>query len=840
MMPPRSTRLDGVHVAVLEDQYAVFDQDGVIHEPVNGALIDESYVEEEPEDQNDGLGALPFDANLAESLADDDLSTIATELLDGFEEDLKSREEWEKDLAKGLKMLGVKLEELDKPFKGACSATMPIIEENARAFQARALQAMFPPEGPVQTKVYGVRDEKSDEIAGRVRAFMNWQLTEQMPEYFADTDQMLYYVALAGSAFRKLWRNDLLLRPEARFLKVDDFVVNYGAANLAAAERATHVFTLTRAQYNRMVMAGAYVQADLTPREKESQRPVSEAIDKTTGQTEPAADTVGGDSYTFLEVCCWRTDIDVSSDAVEPGMEIAFPYVVTMEKESRQVVAVRRNWEEGDPANTPIQHYVHYKFMPGLGFYGQGYIQLLGNLQKTATTAMRSLTDAGQFANLPGGFKTRGLRIANDNGDQAVGFGEWVEVDNYGERIQDSVMPLPYKEPSATLLQMLNGMVETSRRLGAVVDVDMASIGTKETPVGTASMMLEQNMSQLGAVYQRLHRSQSEEFRILRRLNMELTAEGYPFPVDGGESAVFAEDFAAVQIVPVADPAAFSEAQRIVKAQAIQQIAQQFPDVLSRQGAVRTILRSLNLGSETMQELMPNRGDPDPMDPATEFYAILMGRPTKAYPAQNHQAHMAFLAAKKMDPATAQAAGNPQAAQVLMSRIDAAIGQHLAYMQRQEIESLTGMQLPPAPDYRTTDPADEGEYDLPEQAAYNVAAAQAQAAQQLAQQRQQMAQAQQNAAMNQDPKVQTEKAKAQAALMKAQADAQGTQAQVQLDGAKTQVENAVALREMERAERETAAKIANMAADNRRADRELANEERMAAQQPPAGGNGNG
>ena len=836
MMPPRSKRLDGIHVAVLEDQYAVFDQDGVIHDPVNAALIDEAEpVEDDLDDLgDDDLGALPFDANLAEALEDDTLSAVATELLDGFEEDLKSREEWEKDLAKGLKMLGVKLEELDKPFKGACSATMPIIEENARAFQARALQAMFPPEGPVQTRVYGVRNEQSDEIGGRVRAFMNWQLTEQMPEYFADTDQMLYYMALAGSAFRKLWRNDLLMRPEARFLKVDDFVVNYGAANLAAAERATHVFTLTRAQYNRMVMAGAYRQADLTPREVEPQRPVAEAVDAVTGQDAPPTDAAGvGDSYTFLEVCCWRTDLDVSPEAVEPGMEIAFPYVVTLEKESRQVVAVRRNWQEGDPANTPVQHYVHYKFMPGLGFYGQGYIQLLGNLQKTATTSMRALVDAGQFSNLPGGFKTRGLRIANDGGDQAVGFGEWLEVENYGERIQDSVMPLPYKEPSQTLLALLNGMVETSRRLGAVVDVDMGSIGTKETPVGTASMMLEQNMSQLGAVYQRLHRSQSEEFRILRRLNMELTSEGYPFPVDGGEAAVFAQDFAAVQIMPVADPAAFSEAQRIVKAQAIQQIAQQFPDVLSRQGAVRTILRSLNLGSETMQELLPNRGEPDPMDPATEFYAILMGRPTKAFPAQNHQAHMAFLAAKKMDPATAQAAGNPQAAQVLMSRIDAAIGQHLAYMQRQEIEAMTGVQLPPAPDYRITDPADEGEYDLPEQAAYNVAAVQAQAAQQLAQQRQQMAQAQQNAAMNQDPRVQADKAKAQAALMKAQADVAGAQAQAQIDAARTQVDNAVAMREAARAERETDAKIANMAADNRRADRELANEERAGAQQPP-------
>ena len=840
---PRSRRLDGVDVQGETNEPELYQPNEVLHDEVDGGADISGAVIEIPDEDDPTIDNAPFDANLAEYLPPDVLDKLGEEIADGVEEDLRSRESWEKDIAKGLKLLGVKLEDISYPFKGACSATMPIIEENARAFQARALQALFPPEGPVHTRVYGKATDESDVAAGRVKAFMNWQLTEQMPEYFDDTDQLLYYLPLVGSAFRKVWKDDLLGRPSARFLKVDNFVVNYGAADLGTAERLTHIFTLSTSEYNRLCRSGRYMHVDLTPNEVKPTREIGDVVDDVTGQGQPQ----GSDSnpgIEFLEVCCRYNfdspaDEDDAIDLVDGSgvtLPVDAPYVVTLERESRKVVSVRRNWVEGDPFETPVVHYVHYKFMPGLGFYGQGYVQLLGNLQKTATTAMRSLVDAGQFANLQGGFKTRGLKIANDEGDVAIGFGEWVDVDVFGERLSDSIMPLPYKEPSQTLMALLTGMVEISRRLGAVVDVDSKSVGTNESPVGTTSMLLEQTMSQLGAVYQRLYRAQTDEFRILRRINSEQIDGSYPFPMDGKDGVVYSTDFATIQIMPVADPTAFSDAQRVVKAQAIAQVATQFPGEVDRPSAVRFMLKSLNLSTEDIDRLLPFRGEPPAMDPATEFYAILMGRPTKAYPAQNHMAHIAFLAAKKSDPGTAQAVGNPQAAQVLMARIDALIGQHMAYMQRQEIMAATGMQLPPAPDYAATDQADTGEYADMGQAAHNVAAAQAQAAQQLAKQRQQLAQAQKAQQAQQDPVFQLESKKADAAVVKAQADMikaktgeSETQARVEVDTREAMHDAEIADREMARAERDTAARIENMARDNDRADRELQLEARRPA-----------
>jgi hypothetical protein len=882
-----SKRLRGVDVEIVDDGFEMADEAN--QEPIIAALGPNEQPDRFYETEFDARGNVlvpladdideidefpedvPHDANLAEWVDEADLTGIVGDLIDGYDSDRRSRKEWEEDLEKGLQMLGVKLEELNKPFPGACSATMPVIEENARAFQARAVSAMFPPEGPVKAKIWGAETKERNEAAARVRTYMNWQTLEQMPEYFSNTDQMLYYLALVGSSFRKVWWDERKGRPCARFLKIDNIVVNYGAPDLYEAERITHVFELSKSDYNKMVAAGVYRKLDLSaaPETDETEKSMETAVDKITGQSKPAGENALGDRYEFLEMCVEldlpgfedmyeSAEVEIDEDGIEIEIEaeptgISLPYVVTIEKTSRQIVSIYRNYDAEDPERKPIQHYVHYKFMPGLGFYGQGYIQLLGNLQKAATTGLRALVDSGQFANLQGGFKAKGLRVNNDSGEQAIGLGEFVEVENFGEDIRKAIMALPFKEPSSVLLQLVTGMNDIARRLGAVVDIDIASVGTKEAPVGTTQAMLEQSLSQLSAVYKRLYRAQTEEFKILKRVNRENLPAEYPFQIEGADASVMAADFDVVEIVPVADPAAYSEAQKIMKAQGLLQMASQAPDLYDRRETHMVMLKAMNVDGADPEKLLPNRSEPEPMDPATEMYSILMGRPVKAYPAQNHMAHIQFLTAKKGDPMIQQAAGgNPQQAQQLAARIDSLIGMHMAYMSRQEIQQATGMQLPPAPDYSVVNQNDNAEYDeMDEQASYNIAAAQAQAAQQLAQQRQQMAQMQQNQQAAQNPALQIEQAKLQLKqqelqlnTQEAQQKAQQGQQDMMLDAQAAQFQQELNRREQQRKDRETQIREQNIRADNVRADNKLALDRQKVAiqarqaaqrQNPPAG-----
>jgi len=835
-MARRSRRMAGLKIEeTVADASSYFNGGDVTHDSVGEITsppetVSELPEDDENEDEDDEKLDLKWGDNLAEGMKEGDLTTLGKELLAGFEIDLKSREVWEKDLALGIDRLGIKLESFDQPFKGSCSATVPLIERHARAFQSRALRHAFPSAGPVKTRVYGKVTEEKQAAAGRVKLYQNWQLMHQMPDYFDDTDQMFYYLALTGSTFRKLYHNERFSRPSARFLRVDEYVVNYGCTSLHNAERQTHVFEETKDECIRAKLSGKYLDVELPKPEGTGLRnrgKVTEAADKATGQAAPAGDIVGTDApviYMFLEM---QTMLDLKGFEHEVDGELTgmrLPYLVTLDRDSGKVLRIVHNSLEGDDSHEPVDHVVHYRFMPGLGFYGQGYLQLLGNIQESATTALRSLADSGQFANLQGGFKQRGLKMGDDDGAQAIGFGEWVEIEAFGDDLRKNLYPLPYKEPSATLLALMKEMSTMGTQLGAVVDLDMNQVGTKEAPVGTVSQMLEQTLDQLGGVIMRIHRAQSQEFAILRRLNQEnLPEEGYPFEVSGAEASIMVEDFQYTEIVPISEPQAFTSAQRVAKAQAGIELAKQFPQLYDLSEANRMLLQSLEFTDEEIEAILPDYGEPGPMDPATEMFAILQNQATKAYPAQNHQAHIQYLTAKKSDPQTAQAAGSsPPAAQALMAKIDAAISMHMAYLQRAEIVAAMGVQLPPAPDYSAVEPPHPVAYPEPEiEAAHNMAAAQAQAAAQLAQQRMSMQQMQKNQQASQDPIVKLKEAENQLKAMKQQADAKAGTREADRKDAQAIHDTKMDIRDQNRDDLELALDEENVQADNTRDDKRL-------------------
>ena len=719
---------------------------------------------------------VPHDANIAEILDEQDLVEMAMALVDTYHQDRQSRSEWEETLVEGMDLLGVKLEEVTEPFEGACGASHPLLIEACLQFQARTIGELCPPDGPVKTKIIGEQTEELLRQAQRVQRHMNSQLTEECEEYFDDMDRLLFALPLNGIGFKKTYYDQSMGRGTSRYVKAQDFVVDNEATDLLTSPRYTHVLHMAENDIRKNIYAGVYRDVELGKPSRLDRGVLTEKENEITGISYYTADN---DRHRVLEM---HVDLNIQGfehldmESGEPT-GIALPYIVTIHEDSNQILSIRRNYAEGDTLYRKLSWFTTYKFLPGLGFYGLGFIHVLGNLQKTATPILRALDDAGQYANLPGGFKARGMRLA---GDQPVSFGEFRSVEGVGDDIRKSIIPLPTKEPSQTLLMLLGTITDNGRRLAASTDIQVGDANSKDSPVGSVVALMEAGQRLMSAIHRRLYRAQKAELRIFARLNAEFNDfTGY----NNGSGEIRAEDYdATIDIIPVADPSIISESQRIMRAQAQLQVATQFP----QQHDVHAALRSMHvtLGTEDIDDvLLPDRG-PERADPATENFSFLHGKPAKAFADQDHQAHMTvhqtFLLSMQKDQATFSR---------LAPLVNAHIAEHMAHTYRQQIEAAMQQRLPTAPDYNPLKPTEQGEYaELAPEIENEVAKMQAMAAQQLAQQAAALQQAQQNAAMAQDPnfqlalqKLAIDKQEADTKSFKAQADVALKQAEIQAE-----------------------------------------------------------
>jgi len=716
----------------------------------NQMVSRESVDVQMPDEKEPTVRKTKHTDNLAEKIDDELLDDLSSDLISKYESDKRSRSDWEDTIKKGIELLGLKLEETTKPFPGACAAHHPLMVEAAIQFQSQAIKELFPANGPVQTKMLGDYTEEKVKQSSRVKEFMNYQITDKMEEFFDDLDQMLFYLPIVGSCFKKIYYDEALKRPVARFIPVEDFVISYDTPDLRTSGRYTHVIRMEENELLKRQISGFYSEMDMEkdPDPSANKGDISDKLEEVQGRSRDigSKDRI----FTLLEM---HIDMDLDDYKDEDG--IAVPYIITICLDTKRVLSIRRNYNEDDDSKKRIQHFVHYKFLPGFGFYGLGYVHLLGNLQKSATTVLRSLIDAGQFANLPAGFKARGMRI--EGGDQPIGFGEFKDVEGYGDDIKKSVVPLPFKEPSQVLTQLLGSMTEEGRRLAAITDLQTGD-GNTQAPVGTTVALLEQGTKVMSSIHKRLHNSQKEELRILARINLDSLPDYYPYDVSGVSRYVFKKDFdGRVDVLPVSDPNIFSTAQRVILAQTQLQMAQSAPQIHDLREAYKRMYDALNI-ADVEDILMPEMGD-KPKDPATENYAMLQARPVKAYPWQDHESHMGVHQAFMMDPSNVPPSQNPQQQQqmqmAMQQMITAHIAEHKAHLYRQMIERESGMELPTPPDYTRENMAkDDGYESMDPDMENQVARAQLQAAQVISQRNQALMQAQQNQQMNQDPRIQ--------------------------------------------------------------------------------------
>ena len=700
-------------------------------------------------------------ANLSEYLDSRVLSGIASDLVEAYESDRSSRSEWESTLVEGMDILGVRLEDVTEPFDGACGAHHPMLLEACLQFQARAVSEMCPADGPIKTKIVG--EETPDVLAqaARVRDHMNYQITEECEEYFDEMDRMLFMLPLVGIGFKKTYYDEAMGRLMSRFVPAQDFVIDNEATDLMTASRYCHVLTMDSNDIRKLQVSGTYRDFDVGETPQFDRGMLNEKADEITGITY----TGYGERRRVLE---FHANIDI------PGFEhlgedgepsgIALPYIVTIVDGSNEILSIRRNYREDDDNYAKLSWFTVYRFLPGLGFYGLGFVHVLGNLQRTATAILRSLVDAGQFANLPGGFKARGMRVS---GDTPVSFGEFRDVEGVGDDIRKSIIPLPTKEPSQTLFLLLGNIIDNGRRLSSATDIQVGDANTKETPVGSVVAMMEAGQRLMSAIHRRLHRAQRNEFRLMARINSEYT--DFSRYTSGSGEISSADYDGRVDVIPVSDPNVFSESQRIMRAQAQLQLAQQFPMQHDLAAALRNMHETI--GTKNIDAvLLPDRG-PLRADPATENFSFMHGKPAKAFADQDHQSHIAthqsFLMSMQGDKATFAK---------LSPLVNAHIAEHMAHTYRQQIESMTQQRLPSAPDYNPTKPTDVSEYtEIPVEIENEIARMQAMAAQQLAQQQQQLQQAQQNEQLMQNPQVQI--AMQQVAIDKQEADIKAYKAQ---------------------------------------------------------------
>lgn len=649
-------------------------------EDEDGSAIVRSMIEQAEAEAAGGEELIAFDDNLAEYLDDSVLGSLASELVGSYEEDLESRSEWENTYVKGLELLGAKYEEeRSEPFEGASSVTHPLVSESVVQFQAQAYKELLPSGGPVQTRIAGIQNQETEAQAARVKHYMNFLVTEEMEEFDPDMDQLLFYLPLSGSTFKKVYFDNILGRPVSKFLPAQDVVVPYTATDLITSPRITHVLKMTDNEIRKQQLAGFYRDIDLPTGGADEEDEVDSKVNDIQGISKSFSDDV----RTLLEMHV-ELDIEGFEDVDEEGEPsgLKLPYIVTLDKDSETVLAIRRNYREGDALRKAIAHFVHYKFMPGLGFYGFGLTHMIGGLGRAATSILRQLIDAGTLSNLPGGFKARGIRVRNS--DEPIQPGEWRDIDAPGGAIRESIMPLPYKEPSATLAQLLGALVEGGRRFVSVADQQASNMG-QEAPVGTTVALLERGMKVMSAIHKRLHYAQRKEFRILSRVVSENVAN-YPYqPAGGAPPQILQQDFdGRVDILPVSDPNIFSMAQRVALAQEQLKLAQSNPQMHNLHEAYKRMYQALEV--QNIEEILPPPPEPQPMDPAMENGRAVVGTPMQAFPQQNHQAHLevhiTFLK-------TTFVQSNPTALTALYAHIQ----EHVAFLAREQAMSGINEQI---------------------------------------------------------------------------------------------------------------------------------------------------
>jgi len=718
-----------------------------------------------------------FDANLADFMDDSALEGLGADLVSDFERDVEDRKEWIKTYVEGLKLLGLKYEERTEPWEGACGVFHPMLTEAVVKFQSEAIMETFPAAGPVKTQIIGKETPAKAEAATRVREDMNYELTEVMQEYRPEQEKLLWSLPITGSAFKKVYYDPSLGRQVAMFITAEDMVVPYGASSLESAERVTHVMRKTPNEVAKLQAAGFYSDVDLGEPSNDL-----DDIEKQKAEDQGMS-ALQDDRYRLLEMHV-NLDLPGFEDKDDKGEEtgIALPYVVTVDKATGTILSIRRNWYEDDVLKLKRQHFVHYQYVPGFGFYGYGLIHLIGGYTKSATMLIRQLVDAGTLSNLPGGLKSRGLRIKGD--DTPIAPGEFRDVDVPSGSIRDNILPLPYKEPSQVLYTLFNQIVQEGRSFVSAGDLNVSDMSAN-APVGTTLALLERTLKVMSAVQARLHYSMRQEFKLLKVIIADYTPEEYDYePVEGSRRAK-KSDYDMVEVLPVSDPNAATMAQKIVQYQAVIQLAQGAPQLYNLPLLHRQMIEVL--GIKNANKLVPIEDDQKPTDPVQENMNLINGKPVKAFIEQDHQAHIAVHMAAMQDPKMAAMIGQNPMAQQIQAAAMAHINEHTAFEYRKQIELQLGVALPTEEESENMDPA----------VAAKVAQMSAQAAQRLLQQNQAQAAQQQAQAAAQDPVLQMQQKELAIKEVKAAAEIQQGNRKLDIEEKRLMADAAYKVDEME-------------------------------------------
>jgi hypothetical protein len=734
----------------------------------------------------DRPSAKDFNANLADFIDENELQLLSSELIGDYEQDLSSRKDWLDTYVKGLKILGIRYEDRTEPWPGACGVFHPLLMESAVKFQSETIMETFPAMGPVKTKIIGKETAEKKDSAIRVADDMNYQLTEEMKEYRPEHERLLLSLALSGNSYKKIYYDPSLGRQTAVYIPAEDIVVPYGAANIESAERVTHRMRKTKNEVKKLQYAGFYRDVDLG----EPMR-VMDEVEKQKAEDQGFSASMD-DRFQLLEMHV-SLDLkdypDVDDDNNETG--IALPYVVTIEKGTGTVLAIRRNWKEDDELKQKRQHFVHYGYIPGFGFYYFGLIHLIGGHSKAATSLLRQLIDAGTLSNLPGGLKSRGLRIKGD--DTPIAPGEFRDVDVPSGAIRDNILPLPYKEPSQTLAQLMDRVVEEGRRFAAVSDLKVSDMSS-QAPVGTTLAILERVLKVMSAVQARIHYTMKQEFKLLAAIIRDYTPDEYSYEPEVGGRKAKKSDYDNVDILPVSDPNAATMSQKVVQYQAVLQLSQTAPEIYDLPYLHRQMIETL--GIRNANKIIPVEEELKPVDPVTENMNLMNSRPVKAFYYQDHEAHLQVHMMAMQDPKIMQVVGQNPQAQAIMAAGAAHIMEHVAFQYRKEIEKQLGANLPPMSD------AEKDENFLPEAAEIQISQLAAAAAAKLLQKDQAEVQQQQAQQQAQDPVIQMQQMELQLRQQELQIEAQKLQLNAQIQQQKLQLDAQVKMADQQRKEKE--------------------------------------
>jgi len=741
-------------------------------------------IQIEPEDETND----DFNANLAEEMNEGDLAQLSGDLLGDYETDVDSRKDWLNTYVDGIELLGMKIEDRTEPWPGACSVYHPILSEALVKFQAETMMETFPAAGPVKTQIIGKQTPDKEEASERVRDDMNYQLTEAMPEYRPEHERMLWGLGLSGNAFKKIYYDPSLERQVSIFVPAEDIVVPYGASSLQTAPRVTHVMRKTENELRRLQVAGFYRDIDLGEPSHEIEEVEKKIAEKM------GFNATMDDRYKLLEM---HVDLDLPGYEDEDDGEptgIALPYVVTLERSTGDILAIRRNWNPDDKTKQKRQHFVHYSYIPGFGFYAFGLIHLIGASAKSGTMLLRQLVDAGTLSNLPGGFKTRGLRIKGD--DTPIAPAEFRDVDVPSGAIRDNIMPLPYKEPSQVLAGLMDKIIMDAKAFANAADMQVSDMSAN-SPVGTTLAILERTLKVMSAVQARVHYAMKQEFKLIAGIIRDYTPEEYTYEPVEGSSRAKQSDYDMVEVIPVSDPNAATMSQKVVQYQAVMQMAQGNPDIYDMVELNKQMLEIL--GVKNIGKLIPAADDENPRDPVSENMNLINGKPAKAFMHQDHEAHVQVHMAAMQDPKIAAMIGQSPKAQSVQAAFAAHITEHIAFAYRKGIEEQLGTNLP-APDEK-----------LDETVEVQLSRLVAQAAQQLLQKNQAEQQQQEAQQQAQDPMVQMQQQELQLKAQEIQIKAQKAQADIEVDKAKIQVD----IMRIQSEERKTGAQIGTKTASEK-------------------------